>query len=411
MEIYRLVTVHDANGSIAKKNTSKEAVDPSPSSFEGKPRFSSWLSPIQNSLDSLMRSTGTYPAEVVEAHLAFMRDVVVPRLKPPAAADRVHYIGTHSNSCYDASLAFETHKSPKVRFSAQPIVYPSAPQGGDPFGQKEMREIMEGIASACGADRTWLDIFLDSIFFTVEEEAEMIRKWAVDAAPGAAGRLLRQSGFVSFDFEPEMEEDGRAATLMKAYLFPQLKALAKGQNTLDTTDYVVSRLAEGDKEMLAAWELVKKFLSTDGRENINLDFLAIDCLAPHKEPRFKVYITTPYTSLAAVREVFTLGGLLHQSSADFLTHVWPQLMDMEDILQAEMEELETPLRDPDSHWEGVSFTFSMVPGKAVPLIKMYMPMWQLPRDEAQILEAYQRILQSQGILGDYDLKAAVQGAL
>ncbi|KAK1994701.1 aromatic prenyltransferase [Colletotrichum falcatum] len=416
MEIYRLAAVHDANGGIAKKNIQNDAVGPSSSSSssKGRPLFSSWLPLIHDSLSSLLRWTGSYPAEVQESHLAFVRDVVVPRLKPPAAADRLKYIGTHSHGIYEASLAFASHKPAKVRFTVQPLVDPTPAQGGDPLGQKALREILEGLASACGADRTWLDPFLDSVLLTDEEEAALVSKGALAAAsggPGAAGGQLRQNGFVAFDLEADTDKHGKAATVMKTYLFPQLKALVTGQKTIDTTDTIVRRLSEGDKEMLAAWELLKKFLISDGGEKINIDFLAIDCLAPRKEPRFKVYVSTYFKSLAAVREVFTLGGLLPRSSADFLPQVWSQLMDMEDVPQTEMENLERPLNDLNSHYKGVGFAFSVVPGQAVPQIKMYVPMWQFARDESRIVESYRRILQTQRTMGDYDIEAALQGAL
>ncbi|KAK1974442.1 tryptophan dimethylallyltransferase-domain-containing protein [Colletotrichum cereale] len=412
MEIYRLTADHDANGTISKKNTHNGADRPSPSSSKGNPLVSSWLPLIHDSLSSLLRWTGTYPADVQESHLAFVRDVVVPCLKPPAAADRLHYIGTHSHSIYEASLAFTSHKPARVRYAVQPLVGPSPAQDDDPLGQKALGKILEGLASACCADRTWLDGLIDSVFLTADEEAGLVGKGATAApsGPGAAGGPLRQNGFVSFDLEADTDEDRKAATTMKAYLFPQLKAIATGQKTVDITDSLVRRLAQGDKEMLAAWELLKTFLITDSKKQLNVDFLAIDCLAPHKEPRLKVYVATRFKSLTAVREAFTLGGLLPHSSADFLSQVWPQLMDMEDMPQATMEDLEKPLNNPDSHYKGVSFTFSLVPGQSAPQIKMYVPMWQFAVDEARIVECYQRVLQTQGTLGDYDIGAAIQGA-
>ncbi|GJC83431.1 indole prenyltransferase tdiB [Colletotrichum liriopes] len=414
MEIYHLSAEHDANGSINKRNVYNDAIEPSNSSSKGSPLVSSWLPLIHNSLSSLLRWTGSYPAEVQESHLAFVREVVVPRLKPPAAADRLHYIGSHSHSVYEASLAFASHKPVRVRFTVQPLVDPSPAQGSDPLGQKALREILEGTASACGADRTWLDAFVDSVFLTAEEEAGLVSKGAAAAAsgsPSTPGWPLRQNAFVSFDLETDTDEDGKAVTTMKTYLFPQLKALATAQKAVDTTDSVARRLAKGDKEMLAAWELLKTFLITDCREKTNIDFLAIDCLAPCKKPRFKVYVSTPFTSLAAVRKVVTLGGLLPHSSADFLSQVWPQLMDIEDVPQAAIEDLEKPLNNPNSHHKGIGFVFSLVPGKTVPQIKIYVPMWQFASNEARIGECYQRVLQTQGTMGDYDIEAAVQGAL
>ncbi|KAJ0163410.1 Tryptophan dimethylallyltransferase [Colletotrichum tanaceti] len=431
MEYYRRTAVHDAGGSIAataKRNVHNDAVDSaspsSPSSCkESSLVYSSWMPLIHDSLASLLRWTGTYPAEAQESHLAFVRDVLVPRLKPPAAADRPYYISTHSHGIFEASLAFGSHKPARVRFTVQQLVDPSSGPGGgggggggDPLGQKALRERLYCLASACHADRAWLDAFLDSVFLTAEEEAGLVRNKAAVAAsagvgPGAAGGLLRQNAFAAFDLEADTDEHGRAATVMKTYLFPQLKAFATGRTTVETTDSVVRRLARGDKEMLAAWELVQTFLVADGGDKTNIDFLAIDCLAPSKEPRFKVYISSRFRSLAAVREALTLGGLLPASSADFLSQVWPQLMDMEDVPEAEMDHMEKPLSDPDSHYQGVSFALAMVPGRAVPQIKMYVPMWQFARDEAKILDCYQRVLQSQGTMGDYDLRAAVEGAL
>ncbi|WQF89232.1 Putative aromatic prenyltransferase [Colletotrichum destructivum] len=402
MEHHPPTTVYDAN---ATKSNLNNAVDPSIS--KGNPLVSSWLPLIYNSLSSLLHWTGSYSAEMIEYHLAFVAEAVVPRLKPPAAADEPRYLATHSHGIYEASIAFASHTPAKVRFSVQPLVSPAC---DDLLGQKGTREKIEGIASVCSADRTWLDDFVDSVFLTAEEEAELVDKKANGDA--ATSTPLQQNCFVAFDLETNMDKNGNAAIIMKTYLFPQLKALATGQKLVDITESVMIRLAGGNKDMLAAWNLLKTFLVSN--HEVNIDFLAIDCLAPHKKPRAKVYVHTRLSSLSLARTVFTLGGLLPNSSADFLSQVWPLLMDMEDVSQATMDGVEKPLNKPDKdnmQSRGLCFTLSLVPGKVIPQIKMYVPMWQYARNEADVLKRYQRILQTEGTMGDYDIGAAVQGAL
>ncbi|GKT65340.1 aromatic prenyltransferase [Colletotrichum tofieldiae] len=406
MENHHSTTAHHANGTT-KRNIYNE-VEHSTSS-RGGPLVSSWLPTLYSTLSSLLRWTGSYPAHIQDSHLAFVREAVVPRLKqPPAAADRLHYILTHNHSPYEASVAFASHKTAKVRFTVQPLVDPS-PAVEDPLGQKGLREKLEGLASACGADRTWLEAFVDSVFLTAEEEAGLVEKEANGGA--AAGALPRQICYAGFDLGPDEDENGKSVIGMKAYLFPQLQALATGRELVDVTESVVIRLAEGDKAMLAAWELLRAFLVSHGDDKINIYFLAIDCLAPRLGPRFKVYAHTDANSLASARHVFTLGGRLPPSSADFLPQVWPLLMDMEDVPQANMDDLEKPLNKPDSKYCGLCFAFEMAPGRAVPQVKMYVPMWQYARDEAGVVERYERILQMQGMMGNYDFGAGVQDAL
>ncbi|WYZ41978.1 hypothetical protein EsH8_V_000873 [Colletotrichum jinshuiense] len=406
MENHHPTAAHHANGTT-KRNIYNE-VDPSPSS-KGDPLVSSWLPTLYNTLSSLLRWTGSYPAHIQDSHLAFVREAVVPCLKqPPVAADRLHYILTHNHSPYEASVAFASHKTAKVRFTVQPLVDPS-PAGDDPLGQKGLREKLEGLASACGADRTWLDAFVDSVFLTAEEEASLIEKKA--NGRGAAGALPRQICYAGFDLESDEDKNRKAVIGMKAYVFPQLRALATGRELVDITESVVTRLAEDDKGMLAAWEMLRSFLVSYGEDNINIYFLAIDCLAPRMGPRLKIYTHTHANSLASARHVFTLGGRLPPSSADFLPQVWPLLMDMEDVPQASMEGLEKPLNDPDSKYCGLCFAFEMVPGKAVPQVKMYVPMWQYARDEAGVVERYERILQTQKMMGDHDFGTAIRDAL
>lgn len=319
----------------AKRNIYNEFDAPSSnytSISKGGPLVSSWLPTLHNTLSSLLSWTGSYPAHIQDAHLAFVREVVVPRLKqPPAASDKANYILTHNQSPYEASVAFSPHREAKVRFTVQPLVDPSPGDAGDgPLGQRGLRQKLEGLASACNANRTWLDAFLDSIFLTTEEEAGLIRM-----KPG--GALPRQICYAGFDLESEEN----AAISMKAYLFPQLKVLATGRSLVDIAESVATRLAAGDEAMLAAWELLKTFLVSQGEDNINIYFLAIDCLALSNKPRFKVYVHTHANSLASARDVFTLGGRLPASSADFLPEVWPLLMDMEDVAPPEMERLES----------------------------------------------------------------------
>ncbi|KAI3554858.1 aromatic prenyltransferase [Colletotrichum abscissum] len=389
----------------AKRNIYNEFDAPSSSYTsisKGGPLVSSWLPTLYNTLSSLLSWTGSYPAHIQDAHLAFVREAVDPRLKqPPASPDKANYILTHNQSPYEASVAFSSHREAKVRFTVQPLVDPSpGAAGDDPLGQRGLRQKLEGLASACNADRTWLDAFLDSVFLTTEEEAGLIRM-----KPG--GALPRQICYAGFDLESEEN----TTISMKAYLFPQLKVLATNRSLVDITESVATRLAAGDEAMLAAWELLKTFLVSQGEDNINIYFLAIDCVALFKKPRFKVYVHTYANSLASARDVFTLGGRLPASSADFLPQVWPLLMEMEGIAPAEMESLEKPLSDPNSKYCGLCFAFEIVPGKAVPQVKMYVPIWQYSRDEAGIVERYERILQTQGMMsGKYDFGAAVRDA-
>ncbi|EQB46062.1 aromatic prenyltransferase [Colletotrichum gloeosporioides Cg-14] len=404
MKNHDLTTLHHADGTSKRNIYNEVEFSASP---KGDPLVSSWLPTLHSSISALLRWTGAYPAYIQDAHLAFVREAVVPRLKqPPATADRLHYILTHNHSPYEASLAFASHQPPKVRFTVQPLVDPSI-AGGDPLGQKGLRQKLENLAASCGADRTWLDAFVDSVFLTDAEESGLVDKAANGSAEGA---LPRQICYAGFDFESG-EKDGKAAIGMKAYLFPQLKALATSQNLVSITESIVTRLAEGNEGMMAAWQLLRTFLISYGEGNINIYFLAIDCLAHEMKPRFKIYAHTHANSLASARHIFTLGGRLAHS-ADFLPQVWPLLMDMEDVPQADMDDLEKPLNDPDSKYCGLCFAFEMMPGKNVPQVKMYVPMWQYARDKAGVVERYDRILKNQGMMmGDYDLKAAVKDAL
>ncbi|KAF6844644.1 aromatic prenyltransferase [Colletotrichum musicola] len=398
-------TIKPYTNGTAKRNIYNE-IDTSLCS-KGDALVSSWLPTLRNNLSSLLRWTGSYPIHIQDSHLAFVGEAVVPRLKqPPVAADRLRYILTHNHSPYEASVAFASHQSPKVRFTVQPLV-DSSPAGDDPLGQKRLREKLEDLASACGADRTWLSAFVDSVFLTAEEEAALIKK----RDGNAADELPQQICYAGFDLEPHEDEGGAAAIGMKAYLFPQLRALATDRKLVDITECAITQLAAGDKKMLAAWQLLRTFLVAQGEDKINIYFLAIDCLAAQMEPRFKVYAHTHANSLASARNVFTLGGRLPACSADVLPQVWPLLTDMEDIPEADIECQEKPLNEPDSKYCGLCFAFEMVPGKAVPQVKMYVPMWQYARDEAGVMERYERILQTQGmIMGDREFGAAVQEA-
>ncbi|KAL0935498.1 aromatic prenyltransferase [Colletotrichum truncatum] len=403
VENHHSTAVHDAHGTT-ERNISNVADPCIPS--KASPLVSSWLSTIHDSLASLLHWTGSYPAEIQNFHLAFLRQAVFPCLKlPPVAADRLQYLGTHHHGVYEASVAFTSFKSPKVRFAVQPLLDPNTTDD-DPLGQKEIREKLESLASTCNSDRLWLDGLIDSVFLTTEEEG-LVRKKSNGGSTASA--LPRHPFFVSFDLESDKNENGKPVIGMKAYLFPQLKALATGRKLLDVTDSVILRLADGDKGMLAAWKLLTTFLDSNG-ENIDIGFLAIDCLAPEKEPRVKVYVQTKFNSLASARHVLTLGGLLPPSSAEFLPPVWPLLMNMEDVPQANMDSQEKPLNDPDSRYCGLGFAFSLVPGKAIPQIKMYVSTWQYAHDEAGIIDRYQRILQTLGMKGNHDIGAAVQSA-
>ncbi|KAF9872077.1 aromatic prenyltransferase [Colletotrichum karsti] len=400
-ETYQSSIVHDSNSATKNIHNVYSRVDHSfaiKESSQGKSLVSSWLPTVDRTLSSLLRWTGCYSDKLQEYYLNFAREVVVPRLNPPRAADWPHYIGTHDHAPYELSIAFAPHKKAKVRFSVQPLANSSA--GNDPLGQVDLRKKLEGLADACHADRKRVDTFIDAVFLTDDEQASLAEKHASSGKP--AGELPQQNAFVAFDLEPV--NDGSPSINMKLYLFPQLKALATGQDMMDLTESILTRLADGDKALLAAWTMLRKFLTTDGKDNL-IHFLAIDCSGPQMKPRFKVYAHTHINSLASARHIATLGGRI--PSPKFLPSLWPLLMDMEDVPLAERETLRKPLREPDSKYCGINPTFELVPGNEVPIVKMYVPVWQYARDEPGIVRRYQRLLESQG-MGDYDMEAAVQ---
>ncbi|KAL2882678.1 hypothetical protein SGCOL_001885 [Colletotrichum sp. CLE4] len=403
-ETYQSAIVSDDNSASKNIHNLYSRVDHSfaiKGNSQGKPLVSSWLPTIQDTLSSLLRWTGSYPDDLREHYLKFARDVVVPRLNPPRAADWPHYIGTHNHGPYEISIAFAPQKKAKVRFSIQPLAASDA--GNDPLGQKDLRKKVEDLASACHADHKRLNAFIDSVFLTDEEQAGLLEKHANRG--DAVTVLPQQNCFIAFDLEPV--DNGSPSINMKLYLFPQLKALATGRDLMDVTESILIRLADGDKALLASWESVRTFLTSDGKENL-LHFLAIDCLGPHMKPRFKVYTHTHVNSLASARHVITMGGRI--PSPKYLNTLWPLLMDMEDVSLADREGLQKPLREPNSKYCGLNPTFELVPGNAVPVVKMYVPMWQYARDEPGIVRRYQRLLQTQG-LGHYDIEDAVQCVL
>ncbi|KAF4807331.1 Indole prenyltransferase tdiB [Colletotrichum siamense] len=400
-EIHHSTAVPGANGTTRNISNVYSRVDHSSTNkghSEAKPLVSSWLPTFHDTLSPLMRWTGHYPDKLQDYYLNFARDVVVPRLNPPRPADWPKYIGTHDHAPYEISIAFAPRKKAKVRFSVQPLV--DSPRDDDPLGQKELRKKLDDMGIACHADRKRQDAFLDAVFLTDEEQAGLIEK------SGAAGALPQQNVFCAFDLEPA-DENGSPTIHMKTYLFPQLKALATGRDLMDITESVLIRLADGDKALLDAWDMLKTFLTTDGKDNL-IHFFAIDAVAPHMKPRFKVYTHTHVNSLASAQHVMTMGGRL--PTPKFLNTVWPLLMDMEDVPLAERDGLQKPLAEPDSKYCGLNPTFELVPGSAVPHVKMYVPIWQYARDEPGVVRRYQRLLETQG-LGNYDMEAAVQCTL
>ncbi|KAF6826967.1 hypothetical protein CPLU01_09341 [Colletotrichum plurivorum] len=367
--------------------------------FQAKPLVSSWLPTINDTLSPLMRWTGHYPDKLQDYYLTFAREVVVPRLNPPRPADWPNYIGTHEHAPYEISVAFAPRKKAKVRFSVQPLV--DTPVADDPLGQKELRKKLDDMAIACHADRKRQDAFLDAVFLTDEEQAGLVEKGGE-----ATGELPQQNVFCAFDLEPA-DEDGDPTIYMKTYLFPQLKALATGRSLMDITEDVLIRLADGDQALLDAWKMLRTFLTTDGKDNL-IHFFAIDCVAPHLKPRFKVYTHTHINSLASAKHIMTMGGRLPEP--EFITTVWPLFMDMEDVPLVERDGLQKPLAEPDSKYCGINPTFELIPGDTVPHIKMYVPIWQYARDEPGVVRRYQRLLETQG-LGEYDMEEAVQCTL
>ncbi|KAK7937316.1 uncharacterized protein PG986_014184 [Apiospora aurea] len=216
---------------------------------------------------------------------------------------------------------------PEIRYAMEPIgCY--AGTGLDPLNQQATRELLHRLGQAIpSVNLAWSNHFFATLFD--HDVAEL-------AAEGAAGADLSTSTGFGVDF-------GKDGPGIKTYFqgrklgqtgFMPLAEWVGAIKPLLTQDVSVapgkdggSNGGHGDGSLGALLHFVA---SHPEGAPLNPFSLAVDCVRPEKS-RMKLYMNTPHTSFASVRDIMTLGGRI---SGDV---VESQLRDLRELIRAVLD--------------------------------------------------------------------------
>ncbi|KAK7747834.1 hypothetical protein SLS53_001083 [Cytospora paraplurivora] len=324
-----------------------------------------WSKYIGRGIVPLFEKTGTYTEEQQASHLKFLSDVVAPDLGPLPTDPHPQYTMPYVGAPLEFSLNLSSTGKAKARMTFE-VVGPADKTGPDPFGEDLSREILRRQARAVGANTQWLESVIDSTFLT-PEETQVVRAQGVPP--------FVPSSMWAYDF------DGSKRS-MKAYFASFRKAMATGKSGTEVLLDAIRCLDDGLKPGL---DLYTEYLN-ERKGKMNVVLLGIDCIDP-KDARVKIYTNVKANSWESVVDFWTLGGRLNDETTlkglEIVRSIFPILMDEPDILKDET--WCKPERIKGIPFNGLQFSVELAPGRALPEIKLYVPMCQYNRN-TQVLQ-------------------------
>ncbi|CCF47009.1 TdiB protein [Colletotrichum higginsianum] len=237
-------------------------------------------------------------------------------------------------------------------------------------------------------DLHWADQFIENLFPNNEAEVELALKRAQTELPPPLDHALT--------FNMALDLSG-ATRKMKAYMFPMAKNLATGRHrdARDAGFDAIRNLKPHGDKLVPAVDFLDRYWDTCP-ERLILDMIGMDCIDPSKA-RIKIYAhVSTRNSWDLIRHVSTFGGQATDPDRlrglEILHSLW-------DVLRNEQsnpgEDYDKPMRHPTSFLGSIMFSFEIVPGRQIPEVKIYVPMWQYSPSDGHVaknlISAFQKL--------------------
>ncbi|KAI9878484.1 MAG: hypothetical protein M1830_000770 [Pleopsidium flavum] len=271
-------------------------------------------------------------------------------------------------------------ESATVRFSIEPIG-PYAGTSADPLNQHATTRVVhhyQRLLSDC--DLQLFDHFSKELL-------------SYNHSPGDIGKGPDYSGHRSRTFVAvDLGEDG---DMLKAYFLPTFKATELGLSTWGIISQAIQNLPAYSPSVFSGLSILQNFLRTSPQgSGLEAEILAVDCMAPARS-RLKIYMRSQSTCFDSVREIMTLGGVLGHSylnrGLNELQKLWKLVLSQGQDFSA-AEDLQ-----PRAHrTAGILYYFDMKQGKALPGVKVYIPVRHYGQNDLAIAEGLRVYLKSRG---------------
>ncbi|KAI1258549.1 aromatic prenyltransferase [Xylariaceae sp. FL1019] len=344
-----------------------------------------WSSQYMPVLSSLLRHAGSYTSEQQKSHLRFIEKHVLPSVGPrPENPDGVYMVSHFGTSTYEASINLSDKGAPCVRFTFEP-------PGPQDYGTLESPyQPVSAIAEAIEADMEWFNK-IAAVFFLDNSECEAVRPML----PPSVARIPQY--LLAFDFNGSKRK-------MKAYFCPALKQMSTGLDpdtaTLDLVRSLGPDLADSLKA-IGEWK-------SRCAEPLAIQMIGLDCLAPENGARIKLYTRTESNAFHNIRDHVTLGGQKTDETTlaglKVLAEIWHLLLDEPSGIAD--PSVSKPVNDETNIWhKAIIYSWELAPGKKLPEVKVYVPLWQYSRSNRAIVnnleEVFKRLDWSWGTEGTY----------
>lgn len=330
-----------------------------------------WSQHMRSVIGPLMKATG-YPPAAQEANLRFLDKHIAPTLGPHPKDPHPNYVapcavvGTPFNPSFNVSGT----GAPKVRFDYDLLPPLHRAASDDPWGERDARAVLRGLAAALGANTQWLEYFMDRLYLS-PAEAQALLAIVPD-------EVVIPSAMVGVMF------DG-AQPRLKAWVPTMRRAMVEGRSSNAVALEALRGLRPLGEAIAPAVDVLEAWI-TSTTQDARLILMGMDCGAPH-DSRLKIYLVTPQNAWATVRDVMTMGGRLDDAPARkrvaLLRTIWPYLINEPDDARIVADEHWCkPERMPRLGFSGLMYSIEIKPGRPVPEAKLYVPLFQYAESSA-----------------------------
>jgi DMATS type aromatic prenyltransferase len=172
----------------------------------------------------------------------------------------------------------------------------------------------------------------------------------------------------------------------KAYFFPHIRAYQLGITQGELIINTVKGFNGDGVDMNPGLDTFEEYLNSGGPiSHKNCEMLAIDCVEPTRA-RAKIYVNSFNNSFNKIKHIYTMGGRLKDKvttdSLAALRDLWRLMYDMP---ETDFEDVELP--NIMHHRSCFVIGFEFKSGQALPITKIYFPMWHYAKNDQQVSDA------------------------
>lgn len=335
-----------------------------------------WTKHTKPVLTSLLKSVGDYTPEQQASHLEFLDKYIIPSMGRAPEKQRARSLLTPNGSPFETSLNNSDTGKSYVRFCYEPV-FP----GSDGVTENPIPRIAE----KTGADLRWFNQFADA-FYPNKQDATVL----AEQMPKDTIRIPKV--FLAFD----LKEDKQT---MKAYFYPVIKWMTSKQNSDRAGFDLIRGLDPLGPAFGPALDMIERYQSKLFQEPPLTVVIGIDCVSPEEGARVKIYIEPQSNTWEAVEQHVTLGGQLTDATTleglGILRDMWNILINEPEDKQIDKHFSKEILeKKPDT--SGACFSWELTPGKAIPEVKIYVPLNHYFKNDRDAVEALEKIFRKRG---------------